>query len=101
MQVVSATRFYQALAEAMELPKGVTKMSLHLEVDKPVTIECEIVPHVDLGLLTKVMRSFELVPADVVLPEVHPAEVMGFDAWMRERTERAHQEYMRRTGSLP
>jgi hypothetical protein len=29
-------------------------------------------------------------------PELHPADVMGFDAWMRERTECAHREYMER-----
>jgi hypothetical protein len=27
-------------------------------------------------------------------PTPHPAEAMGFDAWMRERTEQAHAAYM-------
>lgn len=101
MHVVSSITFYQALTEAMDMPKGVTRMSIHLEHDKPATIECEIVPNVSTGDLTRVMQSFSLVRNNFQSVGLHPAEVMGFDAWMRERTERAHQEYMRRTGSLP
>ena len=31
------------------------------------------------------------------LDEADYAKVIGFDAWMRERTERAHREFMKRT----
>lgn len=31
-----------------------------------------------------------------IAPAPHPAEAMGFDAWMRERTEQAHAAYMAR-----
>jgi hypothetical protein len=33
-------------------------------------------------------------------PEPHPVDAMGFDAWMRDRTERAHREYMERISRL-
>lgn len=52
-------------------------------------------------ILVERMGDIPLIIADESLIFATPtAETMGFDAWMRQRTELAHAEFMRRTSRL-
>ena len=52
-------------------------------------------------ILVERMGDIPLIIADdrVIFP-TPTAETMGFDAWMQQRTELAHAEFMRRTSRL-
>lgn len=52
-------------------------------------------------ILVERMGDIPLIIADESLIFPTPtAETMGFDAWMKQRTELAHAEFMRRTSRL-
>jgi len=79
---------------------------------EPQVLECDdltgraIVVHLRPQLrpgeiLVERMGEIPLIIADESLIFPAPtAETMGFDAWMEQRTELAHAEYMRRTSRL-
>lgn len=78
------------------LPKHVISFELRCAVGEIVAVKCEYQPEDAAGFDT-VLAEYELVPrqtaGEPVQPE-HPAAVMGFDAWMRERAEAAHAALM-------
>lgn len=93
----------QAMLDALGLPKHVTAFSLHVRAGDIMTVDCEYYPD-DLPAVEKALASYTLehrrtaefydrVFADA---EGKRAAEIGFDAWMRERTARAHAEYMAR-----
>jgi hypothetical protein len=51
---------------------------------------------VKVMILDRSMRLTHIVTADALPAAETEAEPIHFDTWMRERTERAHREYMAR-----
>lgn len=96
------------MLDALGLPHHVTAFSLHVRADAIVTVDCEYYPD-DLPALEKAFASYTLEhrPTAEFYDRVFTAAdgkraaEIGFDAWMRERTERAHAEFIRRTSALP
>jgi hypothetical protein len=85
----------RALCDALGLPKRTRAFTLRAEVGALVSVECEYYPE-GAGLVTA-LAEYELAQRETAAePTQHPAGVMGFDAWMRERTETAHAELMAR-----
>ncbi|KAB8062103.1 hypothetical protein GCN74_03505 [Janthinobacterium sp. FT14W] len=86
------------LIALLGLPKHCISFELRCAVDEIVTVKCEFYPEevegIDLAL-----ADYELVPRT----SGHQAAAIGFDAWMRERTEAAHQAMMKhaRRGGIP
>lgn len=90
----------QQLCDALDLPKYTIGFTLRARVGELVTIECEYVPEdrLQTGRILSELAQYNLVPADAAARKVRGAgEVTNYDAWKRERTERAHAEYMART----
>ena len=83
------------LIALLGLPKHCLSFELRCAAGELVTVKCEFYPEEAEGF-DLVLAEYELVsretPASV---EPHPAEVTGFDAWMRERNEAAHQAMMK------
>jgi hypothetical protein len=83
------------LCAALGLPKNTVGFTLRCYALELVTVECEYYP--EGKLLTSALAQFTLEPRAVPAEdERHPSEVIGFDAWMRERTQAAHAAYMGR-----
>lgn len=84
-----------ALIKAIGLPKQTVSFVLRVESGRIVTVECEYYPDGAHDIVTA-LAEYELVPRIVSPPDVsmHRADVIGFDAWMRERVEAAHQVMM-------
>ena len=83
------------LCDALGLPKQTRGFTLRCYTGEPVTIECEYYP--DGGFQTA-LAQYHLVPR---AGERQAAAPFNYDAWMRERTERVHSEFMERTAALP
>lgn len=82
------------LIALLGLPKHCTSFELRCAVDEIVTVKCEYHPEESDGI-DKVLAEYELVPrAKPAAAPSHRADEIGFDAWMRERTEAAHQDMM-------
>jgi hypothetical protein len=106
MQIIGQ-QLNAALIKALGLPRNTLAFTLRAKVGDIVTVECEYYP--DDGGIVAALAEYGLVPRDSVRvhrigepeprgilakPAPHRAEVIGFDAWMRERTERAHRIFM-------
>ena len=82
------------LSALLGLPKHCVSFELRCAAGEIVTVKCEFYPEEADGI-DQVLAEYELVPrATPAAAEPHWAEVVGFDAWMRERTEAAHQAMM-------
>ncbi len=70
--------------------KGITKIEiLPIEPDGIVRAAVTFsMAHLEIEAIRQAAEQY-------VEPQ-HPAEAMGFDAWMRQRTEQAHAAYMER-----
>lgn len=105
--IVSPNQIYPALQALLGLPEHCLSFELSVRHDQiGVTATCEHYVALDaagIKQLESVLSQYELVrrPAPAEAPddstELH---VVGFDAWMRERTDRAHREFMDRTAQL-
>lgn len=87
---VTGQQIGSALCDALGLPKHTRGFTLRCYTGEAVTVECEYYPDIDKGSITLAMAEYELMRKDA------PAQVepIHFEAWMRERTERAHAAYM-------
>lgn len=82
------------LTALLGLPKNCVSFELRCAAGEIVTVKCEFYPEEAEGI-DLLLAEYELVPrATPAAAEPHWAEVIGFDAWMRERTEAAHQAMM-------
>lgn len=82
------------LVAMLRLPKNCVSFELRCAAGEIVTVKCEFYPEEAEGI-DLLLAEYELVPrATPTAAEPHWAEVIGFDAWMRERTEAAHQAMM-------
>lgn len=80
------------LIALLGLPKHLISFELRCAAGKIVTVKCEYYPEAAVGIDT-VLAEYELVPrASRAVP--HPAEALGFDAWMRRRKDAAHARMM-------
>lgn len=103
--IVTPNQIYPALQALLGLPEHCLSFDLSVRHDQiGVTVTCEHFVALDtdgLKQLKSVLSQFELKhrPAPDDGAEFH---VVDFDAWMRDRTERAHREFMDRTArALP
>lgn len=83
------------LIALLGMPPNCVSFELRCAANEIVTVKCEYYPEEADGF-DVVLAEYKLVPrtklGDAML---HPSEVIGFDAWMRERTEAAHQAMMK------
>ena len=83
------------LIALLGLPKHCVSFELRCAVGEIVTVKCEYHPE-DADGVDTVLAEYELVHRTKLGDaKPHPSEVIGFDAWMRERTEAAHQAMMK------
>ncbi len=80
------------LIALLGMPKNVRSFELRCAVDEIVVVKCEYYP--ELSDIGAVLAEYELVPRTAGKPALHQAEIMGFDAWMRDRVEQAHRLMM-------
>lgn len=96
---VAGHQIGKALCDALGLPKHTKGFTLRCYTGEILTVDCEYYPDLSASLATE-LAMFNLVrkPEPVQAP-VAPS--LDFDAWMKERTERAHGYFMWRTARLP
>lgn len=100
--ITTVAQLYSALQPILGLPDRCVSFELSMRAgDVGVMVTCEHFVALDtpgIKQLERVLSEYELArkPAPV-LDEADDAKVIDFDAWMRDRTERAHREYMKRT----
>ena len=83
------------LVAMLRLPKNCVSFELRCAAGELVTVKCEFYPEETQGI-DLVLADYELVPRQTrAAVEPHSAEVIGFDAWMRARTDAAHQAMMK------
>jgi len=88
--------------KALGIPPNCTSFELRCAVGEIVAVRCEFAPTGNPDEIGAALVEYELhAKPSQSQPEKHPADVMGFDAWMRERTEAAHAAFMRQIRMLP
>jgi hypothetical protein len=92
--MIAGCQISKELCDALGLPKHTRGFTLRCYGDELVTVECEYYPD---GSFQTALAQYHLVPRT----EAPTAGRFDFEAWMRERTERAHREHMQRTSRLP
>jgi len=109
--LVTPAEIYPALQALLGLPDHCVSFELSARAGKIVTVACE--HYISLGpsgikQLERVFSEYELVHKPAPAPAADEGDgaaefrVVDFDAWMRDRTEGAHREFMDRTArALP
>lgn len=80
------------LRDVLGLPKNTISFTLRAYPNEVVTVTCEYAP--DDPSIGRLLGRFDLVPRDPVQDATQP---LHYDTWLRERNERAHAEFMKRT----
>lgn len=94
--MILSNKIGPALIEALGLPKQTIAFTLRARAGHFVSVECEYAPESD-RFVTE-LANYRVVRIDTPSTSVpHQAEVMGYDAWLSERTARAHAAFMERT----
>jgi hypothetical protein len=83
------------LVEALGLPKNTSGFTLRCYANEVVSVTCEYWP--EGHGLAKALARYNLLPVGGDLPTT---KGFSFDTWMRDRTERAHREFMERTSRI-
>lgn len=85
------------LIALLGMPPNCVSFDLRCAAGELVTVKCEFYPEEADGI-DQVLAEYELVPraseSTASALALHRAEVIGFDAWMRARTDAAHQAMM-------
>lgn len=96
MAIITGQQVGPALIAALGLPKQTRSFVLRVEIGRIVTVECEYFP--DDGGIVAALAEYELMrKAPTVEPIVDTVALFGFgdfDAWMRNRTNAAHEAMM-------
>lgn len=101
--IVSAHELYAALQALLGLPEHCVSFELRAAArEYGVTVTCEHYVTLDasgLKQLESVLSEYKLLHKPTPATDCPPTDgselrVVDFDSWMRERTERAHAEYM-------
>lgn len=104
--IVTPHQFYPVLQSLLGLPDHCVSFELRVAAERVgVTVICEHYVALDapgIKQLESVFSEYHLVrkPAPAA-DDAAGFPVVDFDAWMRERTERAHADFMTRTSRLP
>ncbi len=88
------------LVKALGLPRNTASFTLRAAVDEVVSVQCEYYPDALPRDVVRALAEYTLVPLTIGKPAAHRAEIIGFNAWMRERAEAAHQIMMARSFGL-
>jgi hypothetical protein len=104
MSLMTVKTLGPELMKLLGIPPQCSSFELRCAADEIVSVKCEFYPLGDAGTaaaIGKVLADYELVrrPVADAHPK-HPAEVIGFDAWMRQRTDAVHGAYMARTRGM-
>jgi hypothetical protein len=91
--MIAGHQISKELCDALGLPKLTHGFTLRCYVGEPVSVECEYYPSDDFQLA---LARYRLIAVGGDYPTPRP-KPFGYDTWMRERTERAHREFMERT----
>jgi len=86
------------LVKALGLPKFTRSFTLHCDAGEAVTVSCVYYP--EDGGIVPALAIYDLAERPAQSSAAKPAQI-HFDTWMRDRTDRAHREFMLRTSSLP
>ena len=95
MTIMLGQQIGPRLLESLGLPKNTISFTLRARAGKVVTVECEYAPEGDA--YARELAEYFLVERQT--PRVarpHPAEVLGYDVWLQQRNEAAHQQLMAR-----
>jgi len=93
---ISAQRIGADLIKALGLPRMTKSFTLRVAAGEIVTVSCEYYP--EDGGVVPALAVYDLVERDVLQqPSAVEHAAQHFDTWMRDRTERAHREFMERT----
>lgn len=103
-RLVTPIQIYPALKALLGLPEHCVSFELSARAGELVTVICKHYVALDksgIKQLESVFSQYDLVhrPAPASDETADPGagfHVLDFDAWMRDRTERAHAEYMAR-----
>jgi hypothetical protein len=93
--LVTGQNIGKMLAEVLGLPKHTRSFVLRCEVNKIVSVECEYYPSVDARSLEVALAEFDLVRRDPPAPQA-----FDFDAWLKDRNQKAHADMMARHAYL-
>lgn len=91
--MIAGNQISKDLCDALGLPPMTRGFTLRCYTGEIVTVECEYYP---TGAFQTALSKYNLLPA----VDAEPAG-FDFDAWMMDRTERAHRDFMHRTSRLP
>jgi hypothetical protein len=94
--MIAGHQISKELCDALGLPKQTRGFTLRCYTGEPVTVECEYYPSGDFQLA---LARYRLIAVGGDLPTPKP-KPFDFDAWMRDRAERAHREFMGRISRL-
>jgi hypothetical protein len=89
--MIAGHQISKELCDALGLPKLTRGFTLRCYTGELVSVECEYYPDSSFQLA---LAQYHLVPRDGAPLADAPFD---FGAWMRERTECAHREFMERT----
>jgi hypothetical protein len=89
--MIASQQISKELCDALGLPKYTRGFTLRCYTGELVTVECEYYPD---GSFQPALARYHLLARDDSPAAAAP---IHFDTWMRERTERAHREFMERT----
>ena len=96
MSIVIGQDIGRKLSEALGLPKNTISFTLRAKPNQVVTVECVYAPEGDA--YTAELAEFVLIPRPRAQvpppPPAHPAEALGYDAWLQQRNDRAHRQLM-------
>lgn len=106
--ITTVAQLYSALQPILGLPDRCVSFELGMRAgDVGVMVTCEHYVALDaagIKQLERVFSEYELVhkpaPAADEGDGTDEFRVVDFDAWMRDRTERAHRHFMERTSVL-
>jgi hypothetical protein len=95
MKAIPSYQIGKALVEALGLPSNTIGFTLRCYAGELVSVECKYLPR-DGGIVPA-LAQYSLVQREGKAQPTHDVDCIDFDAWMRERTDGAHQAYMERT----
>jgi hypothetical protein len=93
--MIAGHQISKELCDALGLPRQTRGFTLRCYVGELVTVECEYCPD---GDFQTTLAQYHLVPRAGKCQAPAP---FNYEAWHRQRIERAHSEFMERTAALP
>jgi hypothetical protein len=95
MNIMLGQQIGPKLLESLGLPKHTISFTLRVRVGEVVTVECVYAPEGDV-YASELAEYFLVERQSPRVAQPHPAEVLGYDVWLQQRNEAAHQQLMAR-----